>query len=41
MKGTGFKHGRWLDTIIMQLPLGEGLTTDPEPGIYPDTLYRG
>jgi L-amino acid N-acyltransferase YncA len=41
MKATGFKHGRWLDTIIMQLPLGEGLTTDPEPGIYPDTLYRG
>ncbi len=41
MKGTGFKHGRWLDTIIMQLPLGEGLTTDPEPGTYPDTLYRG
>lgn len=40
MKGTGFKHGRWLDTIIMQLPLGEGLTTDPEPGIYPDTLYQ-
>jgi L-amino acid N-acyltransferase YncA len=41
MKGTGFKHGRWLDTIIMQLPLGEGLTTAPEPGLYPDTLYRG
>jgi len=41
MKGTGFKHGRWLDTIIMQLPLGEGLTTDPEAGVYPDTLYRG
>ncbi len=40
MKGTGFKHGRWLDTIIMQLPLGEGLTTDPEPDLYPDTLYR-
>ena len=40
MKGTGFKHGRWLDTIIMQLPLGEGLTTHPEPGVYPDTLYR-
>ncbi|MBB5536681.1 GNAT family N-acetyltransferase [Rhizobium giardinii] len=41
MKGTGFKHGRWLDTIIMQLPLGDGVTTDPEPGVYPDTLYRG
>jgi L-amino acid N-acyltransferase YncA len=41
MKGTGFKHGRWLDTIIMQLPLGEGVTTAPEPALYPDTLYRG
>lgn len=40
IRGTGFKHGRWLDTIIMQLPLGEGLTSDPEPGLYPDTLYR-
>ena len=40
MKGTGFKHGRWLDTILMQLPLGEGLDTDPAPGVYPDTLYR-
>lgn len=40
MKGTGFKHGRWLDTIIMQLPLGDGLTTDPQTGVYPDTLYR-
>ncbi len=40
MKGTGFKHGRWLDTIIMQLALGEGTTTDPQPDVYPDTLYR-
>ena len=40
LKGTGFKHGRWLDTIIMQLPLGEGLASYPEPGLYPDTLYR-
>ena len=24
LKATGFKHGRWLDTMIMQLPLGEG-----------------
>lgn len=40
MKVTGFKHGRWLDTIIMQLALGEGLTSEPEPGVYPDTLYR-
>lgn len=29
MKATGFKHGRWLDTVIMQLALGEGATTVP------------
>ena len=38
--GTGFKHGRWLDTALMQLALGEGTSTDPAPDIYPDTLYR-
>lgn len=40
MKGAGFKQGRWLDTAIMQLSLGDGSTTDPETDVYPDTLYR-
>ena len=26
---VGFKFGRWLDTVMMQLPLGEGATTLP------------
>lgn len=26
---SGFKHGRWLDTLFMQRPLGEGATTKP------------
>ncbi len=34
MTGTlfnvGFKHGRWLDTVIMQLALGKGSKTPPE-----------
>lgn len=31
--GSGFKHGRWLDTVFMQRPLGEGHGTLPvEPG---------
>ncbi len=30
MAATGFKHGRWLDTIFMQRALGEGSTTLPE-----------
>ncbi len=27
---VGFKFGRWLDTVMMQLPLGDGGTTVPE-----------
>jgi len=26
---VGFKHGRWLDTVLMQRPLGPGDTTMP------------
>ena len=29
MEGSGFKHGRWLDTVIMQRALGAGTTTLP------------
>ncbi|MEZ5871395.1 MAG: N-acetyltransferase family protein [Nitratireductor sp.] len=29
IRGSGFKFGRWLDTAIMQLPLGEGETSEP------------
>jgi L-amino acid N-acyltransferase YncA len=28
---VGFKFGRWLDTVMMQLALGEGATTVPAP----------
>lgn len=27
---VGFKHGRWLDSVLMQLPLGPGDTTKPQ-----------
>ena len=27
---TGYKFGRWLDSVMMQLTLGEGATTKPE-----------
>ncbi len=30
VEGSGFKHGRWLDTILMQRPLGPGNSTLPE-----------
>ena len=39
LKGTGFKHGKWLDTVLMQIELGEGKETDPDPTAYPGTLF--
>jgi L-amino acid N-acyltransferase YncA len=29
LRAVGFKHGRWLDTVLMQRPLGRGDTTPP------------
>ncbi len=29
---VGFKFGRWLDSVLMQRPLGKGATTSPEAG---------
>jgi L-amino acid N-acyltransferase YncA len=29
--GVGLKFGRWLDTVMMQLALGQGATTVPTP----------
>jgi L-amino acid N-acyltransferase YncA len=29
LRAVGFKHGRWLDTVLMQRPLGGGDTTPP------------
>lgn len=30
ISGSGFKHGRWLDTVLMQMPLNGGTETLPE-----------
>lgn len=38
LTGTGFKQGRWLDTVLMQIELGEGTASDPDPAAYPGTL---
>ena len=29
LRSVGFKHGRWLDTVLMQRPLGKGDATPP------------
>ncbi|TWF50216.1 GNAT family N-acetyltransferase [Neorhizobium alkalisoli] len=39
LKGTGFKHGKWLDTVLMQIELGDGKATDPDLKTYPGTLF--
>ncbi len=39
MKGSGYKHGRWLDTTLMQLPLNGGNTLPPDPHSVPERRY--
>jgi phosphinothricin acetyltransferase len=30
LESVGFKHGRWLDTVLMQLQLGDGAASTPD-----------
>ncbi|MCG6856572.1 MAG: N-acetyltransferase family protein [Salaquimonas sp.] len=39
MQATGYKFGRWLDTELMQKPLGEGARTMPDETAYPGSLF--
>lgn len=39
-EGCGFKFGRWLDTIFMQLALGGGNRTPPDPASLPERMVR-
>ncbi|MCO6414906.1 N-acetyltransferase family protein [Siccirubricoccus sp. KC 17139] len=32
LPAIGWKHGRWVDSVLMSRPLGEGATTPPPPG---------
>ena len=34
-QSIGFKHGRWLDTVLMQRTLGSGDVLPPSPGAQP------
>lgn len=38
LNATGFKLGQWLDTVFMQIALGEGAETKPDVATYPGTL---
>lgn len=39
--GSGFKMGRWLDTVFMQRTLGEGNQTLPDETAYPGSMFKG
>ncbi|WP_048647308.1 GNAT family N-acetyltransferase [Nitratireductor soli] len=41
LEGSGYKHGRWLDTVFMQLTLNGGTDTPPDPESLPERLFRG
>ncbi|HEY6631627.1 MAG TPA: GNAT family N-acetyltransferase [Rhizobiaceae bacterium] len=40
LDGSGYKHGRWLDTVFMQLPMNGGAETDPDPESLPEKMFR-
>lgn len=39
IKGTGYKHGRWLDTGFMQLEMNGGTTLAPDPESLPERRF--
>ena len=40
LEGSGYKHGRWLDTVFMQLSLNGGTASDPDPASLPERRFR-
>jgi L-amino acid N-acyltransferase YncA len=40
LEGSGFKHGRWLDTVFMQLAMNGGATALPDPDSLPERRFR-
>ena len=40
LEGSGFKHGRWLDTVFMQLSMNGGTATDPDANSLPERNFR-
>ena len=40
LEGSGYKHGRWLDTVFMQLPLNGGTASGPDPASLPEQRFH-
>ena len=41
LAGSGYTHGRWLDTVFMQLAMNGGDSRDPDPDSLPERNFRG
>jgi L-amino acid N-acyltransferase YncA len=41
LEGSGYKHGRWLDTVFMQLSLNGGASVPPDAESLPERRFRG
>ncbi len=41
LTGSGFKHGRWLDTVFMQIEMNGGTAAPPDPDSLPERRFRG
>lgn len=41
IEGSGYKNGRWLDTVLMQRALNGGDTIPPDPASLPERRFRG
>ncbi|HTV68047.1 MAG TPA: GNAT family N-acetyltransferase [Rhizobiaceae bacterium] len=40
LEGSGYKHGRWLDTVFMQFTMNGGNTSAPDPDSLPERKFR-
>jgi phosphinothricin acetyltransferase len=40
LEGSGYKHGRWLDTTFMQLEMNGGANQPPDPGSWPEKALK-
>ena len=40
LEGSGYKHERWLDTVLMQLSLNGGAQVPPDPESLPERKFR-
>lgn len=40
LRGSGYKHGRWLDTVFMQLEMNGGNGSPPDPQSLPERRFR-